>query len=85
MRAASGLLDLRVRMTPQGAVLQMESVRISLKAVEAVDVECKSFAVNATESLDLRSGGGMHVSGDADVRVDACGEVHVKGKMIYLN
>ena len=85
VRAASGLLELRVRMTPEGPVLQMESVRISLKAAEAIDVECKSFAVNATESLDLHSGGGMRVTGDADVRVDASGEVRVQGKMIYLN
>lgn len=85
VRAASGLLELRVRVTPEGPVLQMESVRISIRAAEAVDVQCRSFAVNATESLDLHSGGGMRVSGDADVRIDASGEVHVKGKMIYLN
>lgn len=85
VRAASGLLELRVRVTPEGPVLQMESVRISIRAAEAVDVQCRSFAVNATESLDLHSGGGMRVSGDADVRIDAGGEVHVKGKMIYLN
>lgn len=85
VRTASGLLELRVCLTPEGPVLQMESVRISIKAAEAVDVQCRSFAVNATESLDLHSGGGMRVSGDADVRVDASGEVHVKGNMIYLN
>jgi hypothetical protein len=85
VRAASGLLELRLRMTPEGPVLQMESVRISLSATEAVDVKCKSFTVDATDSLDLHSGGGMRVSGEADVRVDASGEVHVKGKMIHLN
>ena len=85
VRAASGLLELRVRMTPEGPVLQMESVRISIRAAEAVDVQCRSFAVNATESLDLHSGGGMRVSGEADVLVDANGEVRVNGKMIYLN
>lgn len=85
IRSGTGTLELRVRMTADGPVLQMESVRISLKAAEAVDVECGSFAVNARDSVDLKSGGGMRVSGEADVRVDATGEVHVKGKMIYLN
>ena len=85
VRAASGMLELRLRMTEDGPVLQMESVRISLKAQESVNVACRSFAVNASESLDLRSDGNIGVRGAADVRVDANGEVRVNGTMIYLN
>ncbi|MEZ4404200.1 MAG: hypothetical protein R3B06_29530 [Kofleriaceae bacterium] len=85
IHASSGMLELRIKMTEQGPVLQMESVRLQLKATEAVDIETKRFTVKAEESAAIESGGDLTLSGEADVRVDANGEVHVKGKMIYLN
>jgi hypothetical protein len=85
IRGSSGIVELRVKITDEGPVLLMESVRISLKAAESVDVECKQFNVNASQSIELKSQEGIQVSGKADVRVEANGEVHVKGEMIYLN
>ena len=85
IRDASGQLQLRVRMTPEGPVLEVETVRLSLRAAEAVDIETKEFNVNAERSLAFSSEGEITLSGKADVRVDADGEVHVTGEMIYLN
>lgn len=85
IRASSGMLELRIKMTEQGPVLQMESVRLQLKATEAIDVEAKQFNVQAEESVSVRSKGEIKLAGEADVRVDSNGEVHVNGKMIYLN
>ena len=85
IHANGGQLELRIRLTPEGPVLQMESVRISLKAAENVDVNCKNFEVRASESVDMHSDGGMQLSGTADVKVNAAGDVIVKGTMIYLN
>ncbi len=48
VRAASGDLELRVRLTPDGPVLEMESVRLVLRAEESVDVETRDFNVTAT-------------------------------------
>ena len=76
---------MRIRLTPEGPVLQMESVRLSLKAAENVNVDCKNFEVRASEGVDVHSDGGMRLSGQADVRVDSAGNVIVKGEMIYLN
>ena len=69
VRTASGLVELRVRLTEDGVVLQLEGARISLKATESVDVECRTFNVNA----------------DADVHLQADGDVHVNGQVIHLN
>ncbi len=85
IRASSGQLEVRIKMTEQGPVLQMESVRIQLKASESVDVEAKQFNVRTAEGMALESQGAIKIAGEADVRVDAKGEVHVNGKMIYLN
>lgn len=85
IHANGGQLELRIRLTPEGPVLQMESVRISLKAAENVDVSCKNFEVRASENVDVHSDGGMQLSGQADVKIDSSGNIIVKGEMIYLN
>ena len=85
VRAASGTLELRIRMTEEGPVLEMESVRLKLRAAESVDVEAKEFNVDAERSVGIQSQGEITVSGKADVRVDADGDVHVTGEIIHLN
>jgi hypothetical protein len=77
IKSSSGLVELRIRLTEEGPVLQLESVRLQLKAAEAIELESKTIALKATERLELSSEG--------DLEVDAKGEVRVVGKMIYLN
>ncbi len=84
IRNESGMLEVRIRLTEEGPVLQMESARLSLKASESVEIQSKRVEIRGTETLDLQ-GGGVQISGDHDVKVNAEGEVHVVGKMIYLN
>jgi len=80
-----GQVELRVKLTPEGPILQMESIRLSLKSSEAVSVECKTFEVRATDGVDVHSDSGMQLSGQADVRVNANGDVIVTGEKILLN
>jgi phage gp45-like len=69
IRSESGLLELRILLTEQGPVLQMEAARLSLKASEAVEIESKHVAIKATENID----------------VEAKGDVVVIGATIHLN
>ena len=84
IRNESGMLEVRIVLTEQGPVLQMESARLSLKAAEAVEIESKRVEIKGSESLEM-SGGAIEVKGEQDVKVTADGEVHVVGTMIYLN
>jgi hypothetical protein len=84
IRNESGMLEVRIRLTEEGPVLQMESARLSLKASEAVEIESKRVEIKGSEKLDL-NGGAIEVKGEQDVKVTADGEVHVVGTMIYLN
>jgi hypothetical protein len=84
IRGPSGGLELRIRLTAEGPVLEIETVHLSLRAAESVDIDCKDFNLSA-DRIGLKSEGEMTLSGKADVRVDADGEVHVQGEMIYLN
>ena len=77
IRSSSGMVELRIKLTEEGPVLQMESVRLHLKASEAVEIESKRVEIKATETLQLAS--------ENEIKVDAEGEVRVNGKMIYLN
>ena len=85
IHGAGGIVELRIKLTPEGPVLQMESVRLSLKSSENVDVACRNFEVRASESIDIHADGGMQLSGQADVRVNANGDVIVTGEKIFLN
>ena len=53
IRNESGMLELRIRLTEQGPVLQMESVRLQLKATESVEIESQRVEIKGTEQLEL--------------------------------
>jgi len=77
IRNESGMLELRIVLTEQGPVLQMESARLQLKASEAVEIESKRVEIRATETVQVTS--------KDEVKVDAEGDVRVNGKTIWLN
>ena len=77
VRSSSGQVELRIRLTEEGPVLQMESARLELKASEAVEIQSRRIELKASETLQLSS--------DNEIKADAEGEVRVNGKMIYLN
>ena len=84
VRNPSGMLEVRIRLTEEGPVLQMESARLQLKATEAVEIESQRVEIKGADRVDV-SGGHVQVRGEEDVKVDSSGEVRVVGKMIYLN
>lgn len=69
VRAADGRLELRIRLTEDGPVLEMEAVRLELKAGEAVEIDTKDFRLRA----------------DGEVGIAADGDVRVTGEIIHLN
>lgn len=85
IRGQGGAIELRIRITAEGPVLQLEAARLSLKAAGSVDVDCATFNVRARESVELCSEGTLRVQGDEGVQVEAVGDVRVSGKLIHLN
>ena len=69
IRGSSGQVEVRIVLTDKGPVLQMESVRLELRAEEAVEIASKRVEIKASEEIE----------------VEAEGDVRVKGKMIWLN
>jgi len=85
LRAASGQLELRIRLTEEGPVLSLDAVRLDVRAVESVDIQCKDFTVTASESATISSGGTAALKAAGDVEVEGEGAVRVVGKTIHLN
>lgn len=85
IRAPGGMVELRIRFTAEGPVLQMESLRLSMKAAQDVDIACANFSVHSRQAMTLQADGALRIQGEADLHVDAQGEVHVKGSTIHLN
>lgn len=84
IRSQSGMVELRIRLTEEGPVLQMETVRMQLKATEAVEIESPRVEIKGTEQLKLE-GGDVEMHSERDTRIDADGIVRVVGKKIHLN
>jgi predicted polyphosphate/ATP-dependent NAD kinase len=83
IRNESGMLEVRIKLTDQGPILQMEGARLSLKATESVEIESQKVALKADElALQAKS---ISVTSEEDTKVTANGEVRIVGKMIYLN
>jgi uncharacterized protein (DUF2345 family) len=84
IKSGSGLVELRIRLTDQGPVLQMESVRLELKASESIAIESKRVEIKGTEEVAV-SGKQVDVDAEEDINVEGKGDVRVIGKMIHLN
>lgn len=84
IRSESGMLELRIKLTSEGPVLQLESVRMELRASEAVQISSPRVEISGTEKLEL-SGGKVEIASEQGTDVESSGDVRVVGKTIHLN
>ena len=54
VRAPSGGVELRIKLTEDGVVLQLEAARISLKAAESIDLESRNINLHASGDVRVR-------------------------------
>ena len=73
----SGMLELRIKLTEEGPVLQMESIRMELKATESLEINSKRIDIVATD-IDIKAKESIDVVAEND-------DVRVIGKKIHLN
>ena len=85
LTAPSGDLELQVRITPDGPVLQLSGARVELRATESVSIQTKTLDLNASERATIQSAQSVQLLSDGDTEVTAEGDVRVLGAMIHLN
>ncbi len=84
IRAEDGQLEVRIQLTDAGPVLQMEAVRMQLRASESVAIEAKQVSVTASEALALSSKT-IQIESQEDLQIRAGHDLRMVGTMIYLN
>src|SRR3954467_15222485 len=65
IRNESGLVEVRITLTEEGPILQMEAVRMQLKASEQVTIESQAVEIKGAERVEL-SGGKIDVESEQD-------------------
>ncbi len=70
IRDPDGQLELRVRLTEDGPVVEIDAVKLEVKAAQTIALDCERFSVEAREAVELRSGRDLALRGQGDVHVD---------------
>ena len=84
IRNGAGLVEIRIQLTEQGPILQVEAARLQLKASESVEIAAPHVAIAGSEKLEL-AGGKVGVHAEDDLDVESKEEIRINGKMIWLN
>ena len=85
IHAPSGQLELRIRITEDGPVMVLDGVRLDIQGAEQVGIQCKQFAVNASESVSIATGGTTRIQSEEEMQIESTADIRIKGKKIYLN
>ncbi len=85
VRASSGQVEVRIRMTEDGPVLQLDGAKLEVTSEDSINLNCKTFSVNASESMELASQGGLQVKSEEELNIKSTKDVRVTGEKIWLN
>jgi hypothetical protein len=85
VRSAAGTIDLTIRITDQGPVLSLKGIRLEIEAADAVAVNCREFAVTASEGMRLTSGADLAIASGAEIRMKSAGSTFVDADVVNLN
>ncbi len=85
IRSATGDLELRIALTPEGPVLQLRGVRLEIDSTDTVSLRCKDFEVAATDSIRMSAAKDVLLGAKGELRVKTGGQAHVDSEMIHLN
>ena len=84
VRDRGGALELSISLTESGPMVRIRAARIALESPETISLQCRRFEVDATEAVQLQSGGEVRI-GAREMRVRTEADVHLDGAMIRLN
>ena len=86
VRSPDGDVELRVLLTDDGPVLRFDGSCIELSATDLLKLECARFELDASESVAVRSGGGMTLDSVEEMRINVSdADFKVTSRIIWLN
>jgi hypothetical protein len=84
IRAQSGMLELRIRITDTGPILEMEGIRLALTAAESIELKSRRVVVEAEESLTLASRGRAQLLARDQIQIRTSEYLGLDGKLVGL-
>lgn len=84
IRAESGMLELRIRITDAGPVLEMQGVRLALTAAESIEMKSPRVLIEAEDSLTLASRGEAQLLAHDRLQVRTTEYLGLDGKLVGL-
>ncbi len=84
IRSDGGTVELRVKLTEEGPVLQVDGAKLELRATEEISLESKKLAVAADE-VAIASRGDLVMSSEGEMDLKSPQDIRVRGKIIWLN
>jgi len=85
IRGAGDAVELRIRMTSEGPRVELTGASVEIRASESIHMQCKEFEVEASERLQLGSGGDLEVKVEGETHLYSAEETFIRGKKIWLN
>ena len=80
-----GSVELQVVLTDEGPVLRMPSARVALAGTDELRLTARHLHLQGEESVQVTSGGTVDVDSVGETTITAQEDMHLKGKIIYLN
>ncbi len=85
IRAASGQLEVRISLTPDGPVLSLSGAKLEINASDTIAVNCKDLSINTAGSFNVVSSGTVGVRAQGDMKMKAMGNTDIDAQLINLN
>jgi hypothetical protein len=85
VRSATGMVELRIALTPDGPVLSLSGVRLEINSTDSVAVRCREFEVDAREGVLFKTAGDVAIGAAGEMRVKTRGQMHMDAELIHLN
>ena len=80
-----GAVELQVVLSEDGPVLRMPTARVELAGAEELLLAARRLHLKGEESVQVSSGGNLDLNSVGETSLTAEEDMHVKGKIIYLN
>ena len=85
LHSPDGEVELTISITAEGPVVKVTGARLELASTDTVSVRARVLDLVASEQARVHADGELTLTSGLDTRMVAEGEVHVLGKMIWLN
>jgi hypothetical protein len=85
VRDPKGRLEVAIRFTAAGPVLDLEAVGLIIRSDSEVMVDCQRFRVHARDRLSLESGGTLVERAAGDHRTEVGGHLEARARSVGIH